>query len=308
MDMREILAVIRRMVDSYYFSTEILSGNRVPTAEDMITAYMRGPYKHHRGRTDTYTMRDLNIWDIAGSTEGTILIGVRVLQWLSKWPDASGGQSVASIAQSLTRFCYDDGLAREAVRHLAHRGFLLDAFRLKNWLDDSQTKLTDDDRFVISPAGKLLLSKCLGKYAFRYLEAVTDVLRRPRLDKGSWHSGKTFDDMIWNVLGMVDLILYGAECELRRMYLSTSGDDAATRALLGEYKATFRASDVIGSGFLWDLTTECCNRAEMLHERRNQANFAAEAETQAYLRVKIPDLFAKAKILVSLQIPSGKQQ
>jgi hypothetical protein len=253
-------------------------------------------------------MRDLNVWDIPGSTETTLLVAVRVLQWLSKWPETAGGQSLALIVQTITRFQYEPSLIRESVKYLAQREFILDAFRLKNWLNDSRIELLDDDRFALAPAGRLLLGKCLGPYAFRYLEAVTDVIRRPRFDKGNWRSGKSFDDMIWNVLGMVDLILYGAEWELRRVYLCTSGDAEANRRLLSDFKGAFCANDVIGSSLLWDLTTECCNRAEMLHERRRISNFGAEAETQAYLRTKIPDLLEKAKLLVNLRIPSGRQQ
>jgi hypothetical protein len=300
---RTVLTVIAQMFRSFYFSEEMKTAVMTESAphHTLVTAFLRGPYSHYRGWTHRYWVRDLSLLELPNVPSDFMLASVRLLQLLSRADQRSGGQPVSAMVQTLGRFGYPEGVIRSSLVYLARMEIVLDSFRQKPWTT-AEAPLQDDDCFVLAPCGLVVLSLLCSEYAFRYCDAMADVTRRPRVDGQPWRSDKSFGSMVWNALGIVELVHNAATEELRRMKMTAETNGWAVDSSRNEFAASFLDAAVPGGRFIVDLTEECCARSEMLSQSRDTSDFGFKTEIRAYKEQVIPVLIQRARRLQQMQV------
>ncbi|MCP4668326.1 MAG: hypothetical protein GY849_18435, partial [Deltaproteobacteria bacterium] len=199
---------------------------------------------------------NLNIFDFSGMNSEDLLVGVRIIQILSK--ENSKGLSVELLVNTLEKYCYPALSIKRGIETLAKYGLIRDVKEQKPWQIEDNLPLMDTDSFALASSGKYFLTKLFDSYAFRYCEAIADIMGRPRHDGQAWRSDRAVDGIVFNAMGVLELILVSGELELKR-FLDKAGSDDVTKRIeaLKEFKDTFHSNDVLGKDFLLGIAEGC---------------------------------------------------
>lgn len=285
-NMRQILEVVSCLLLSGFFSERLIETMKQKVAGEglkglgqqyIITTYLRGPYKRYRGRTEHYRVRQLNIIDVPGVPTEHMLVGIRILQLLTK---QNGGIRVETISERLSRFLYPESEIRLAIIFLAKTEFIRDVGRQKLWASSAESQIVPDDEFIIAPAGQYLLSRLLNEFAFRYCEAMADVTSRPRQDGRPWATGRRYVDLVFNACGMLELFVFAGEHELRSVLNSGGTSRASRTAALKRFQAEFGTPEVLGRDFLVTMGENCHKMARFFSKDAHEYSKDFEAMTQ----------------------------
>lgn len=148
--------------------------------EEVITSYLRGPYNHHRGRTDEYLTSITNLFDLPNVSDISFLLGIRILQILNKHtsPDSINGMHFSALKNKLIYFEYPEEDIYSVTKFLLWRRLVKEVVRLENW-KNVDSNLEETDQLIISSSGEYYMSYFLKKYSLRYCEAMADVTKFP---------------------------------------------------------------------------------------------------------------------------------
>lgn len=179
-------------------------------SEKLVTAYLRGPYEHYRGRSTDYPVVDINIFDLPAVGRSEILVGLRLLQILRSASHLEGMPflSISSICQSVG---YSKKAVETGVRFLAMERFIFDTERQLEW--KMTTPVAEDDTFIINSAGVYLLESLLGTYAFRFAEAVSDTTDKARIPDGDIGDKKGLLARTHNAFRIAEMIVSALQME-----------------------------------------------------------------------------------------------
>ncbi len=269
-NMREILAIISKLLLSGFFSEEIIEDLQDGTSnskllkndrEAVITTYLRGPFYRYRGPSNDYPVKMLNVFDLSGISNQNILITVRIMQIFGKANDS--GITVKKVIDDLVEIKYKRNDIIIGITFLAKHGFISDINEQKPWGKTDDIEPADNDRFNLSPAGNYLITKLFDEFAFRYCEAMADIMYRSRNDSLPWLVETDRVSHVENVIGVIKLIVSAAESELIRI-LETEQTNEKKRIRLDQFKKDFLSNDIIGYDFLITLTKGCRNMTNYL--------------------------------------------
>lgn len=225
--------------------------------ETFVTAYLRGPFRRYRGKTDRYPVPLLNVFDIPGVDQESMLVGVRVLQHLGALGAHVGQRnSVAAIEAALGRHGYTADVVRAAVVFLAQNGLVRDVREQKPWVA-ARPALAQSDEFMLSSAGYYLLTKLLDDYASRYCEAMAAVMSRPRADGQSWSEATLFTRQSPNAIGVLAMVIDVAEQEAHRSTTVAPQQSKRGRARRPPVAEAFGGSEVPGHRFIVSMALDC---------------------------------------------------
>lgn len=264
---REILEIISQLLKSKFFSEKIIASlsddsrdtpSFSKSKEAMITGYLRGPYKRHRGFTADYRVRSVNIFSISNVSRENMLIAIRVLQQVDKSKDS--GATVEALYEVLTRYGYPELSVKYGIECLAKNLFIRDVYRQKLWPSDSGVRLQKDDRFILHPAGVYLINELMTKYAFRYCEAISDTMSHSRNDGLSWNGDKYFSALIENAYGALELIISQAIFEYDRVLALHN----KTQDIQESFIYDFYNNTVLGYDFAKQMAQDCKSQANRL--------------------------------------------
>jgi hypothetical protein len=267
-NMREILSIVSKLLLSGFFSGEIIKELKNDTnsrklrsdREAIITTYLRGPFLRYRGtNSNDYPVKMLNIFDIPSIGNDDMLISVRIMQILGK--TNSLGFTVKQIINDLTGIGYKEDDINAAIRFLAKFAFIVDIKEQKPWVKTEDIELSNDDLFVLAPAGNYLITKLFDEFAFRYCEAMADVMHRSRIDSTTWSQDRDYASLVENVIGILKFIVSASEHELKRI-LESEDSIEKKQSKFEQFKRSFLASDVVGNNFLVTMTKECQERSK----------------------------------------------
>lgn len=298
-NMREILSIISKLLLSGFFSEEIIqdlkneSNNQGKLLkndrEAVITTYLRGPFYRYRGPSNDYPVKMLNVFDLPGIANHDLLIAVRVMQIFGK--ANSSGITVKKVVEDLIELKYKKSDINIGVEYLAKNGFIIDIKEQKPWGRVDGVDLSEDDFFILAPAGNYLVTKLFDEFAFRYCEAMADIMYRSRNDSVPWAIGKDRASHVENVIGVVKLIVSASESELKRIIGSENTlEDKSLK--LDLFKKNFLSQDTIGSDFLIKITGGCKSMIKYLTETC-YADFEGQKKLKG-LKNQINVLYSKA--------------
>lgn len=194
--------------------SEVDDWPRFLKSEKLVTAYLRGPFEHYRGRSTVYPVVDINIFDLPAVGKGEILIGLRLLQIL-RGASHLDGVSFASIVSLCERVGYSRYAVETGLRFLAMERFIFDTERQLEWKMSSP--LIDGDCFIINSAGIYLLESLLGTYAFRFAEAISDTTDKSRVTDGDILDRKGLLARTHNAFRIAELIVSALHIEQGRL-------------------------------------------------------------------------------------------
>jgi hypothetical protein len=289
-NMREILAVVSKLLMSGFFSEEIIQDLKNDTnnkgkllkndREAVITTYLRGPFFRYRGPSNDYPVKMLNVFDVPGISNHDMLITVRIMQILGK--AHSVGFTVKKIVADLTEIEYKESDIYDAIGFLAKFGFVLDIKEQKPWGKTEDVELEDNDMFILAPAGNYLITKLFDEFAFRYCEAMADIMYRSRNDSIPWSKDRDYASLVENVIGIVKLIVSASEYELKRI-LEIEQTVEKRRLKFEQFKKNFLSQEIVGYDFLLTITKGCKIMANYFTTQKYR--HAADYDSQVKLKV-----------------------
>jgi len=263
-NMREILAIISKLLLSGFFSEEIIQDLKNETnqkgkllkndREAVITTYLRGPFFRYRGPTNDYPVKMLNVFDIPGIANHDLLIAVRIMQVFGK--ANSTGIIVEKVVEDLVELNYKKSDINIGIKFLAKFGFISDIKEQKPWGKTEDVELSENDMFILAPAGNYLITKLFVEFAFRYCEAMADIMYRSRNDSVPWSVGTDRASHVENVIGVVKLIVSASESELKRI-IEYENTLEGKKLKFELFKKNFLSPDIIGSDFLITIANGC---------------------------------------------------
>lgn len=308
-NMREMLEIVGCLLTSGFFSEEIISRmtDRSPhfvgtKREAIITTYLRGPYLRYRGPTFDYPVKMLNVLDVPNVRTEHALISIRVMQLLGKSGTGPSGDSVQSLVSILGKYAYPSVAVQNSIILLSQNGFIRDVKEQKPWQTQLDVQLSETDKFMLTPAGRYLLTRLFNEFAFRYCEAVADTMRKSRNDGGSWNRERGYDALVYNAIGVLRLLLSAAESEILRICRLGGESQRDRTAAILRFRKEFNTSDVLGGNFLLTLTEGCktMSRYFVEHAFEKAANYQAQNKLKS-LTDEVSKLCEKAR-----QIYDGK--
>jgi|GEM_PF-5879413 len=292
-NMREILAVVSRLLMSGFFSDGIIydlkndakRGRKIfgNDREAIITTYLRGPFKRYRKSDDKenegdYPVKILNVFEVGGISNDDLLITVRVMQ-IAGYANHTG-ISVEKIIEDLIEIEYKKTDISVAIQFLAKHGFIDDVKEQKAWGKEDDIELSDTDMFKLSPAGNYLITKLFDEFAFRYCEAIANTMYRSRTDSVPWSQETDMVSLVENAIGVLKLIISASESEWKRI--------RTDKTKLEKFKKTFLSPDVVGSNFLLKITEGCDKMAK--HIKNVLFNRQQNYNDQRKLKIKIAEI------------------
>lgn len=289
-NMREILSIISKLLLSGFFSEEIIQDLKNESKqqgklfkndrEAVITTYLRGPFYRYRGPSNDYPVRMLNVFDLPGIANDDLLIAVRIMQVFGK--ANSSGIMVNKVVEDLIELRYRKTDIEIGIKYLAENGFIIDIKEQKAWGKIDGVVLSDDDVFVLAPAGNYLITKLFDEFAFRYCEAMADIMYRSRNDSVPWAIGKDRASYVENVIGVVKLIISASESELKRI-IGSKNTIEDKNSKFEYFKKNFLSPDTIGSDFLITITGGC----KLMIKYLSGANYLYSNDFEGQKKLKV---------------------
>jgi len=262
---RDIVRIASSILKTSFFASEFKEGTesepipRLRKQEKIVTAYLRGMYQHYRPGTSIYPVRNINIFDETQIMTNELVITLRILQFIfARRSTELAGVKFNNIVSEFKRIGYSEGVVSLALVYLYRREFIAETVRQVDF--DEPDAIKRGDKFKMTDLGDYVLIRMLSMYAFRYCEAVADIMPRPRPDGERWKQDKSFLSMIENAFGVYELILGSAEFEKKRLIDMAGGDGESTNGYRLEY---FDRNSPAG-GIVGVMGEECITRANFL--------------------------------------------
>lgn len=171
--------------DALLYENNLNSNRRKPGEYELITAYLRGPYRRHRGgRSGQHKINVPNVFQ-APLPPHAAMLAVRILQVIKvKTSDANGLPEISyvELVKTMAELSYEEKLVSQAIFFLGKRRLIQETrhfYDLGTQNGFSVKPEGDDYHFVLSSSGKYYFESFFDREAFRYLDAMSDVTHFP---------------------------------------------------------------------------------------------------------------------------------
>ena len=308
-NLRNVSKILSAIILTKYFSEQFREGTIEGTTDEsipslkkpekLITAYLRGVYKHYRAGTSVYPVSDISLLSDLPDNNDNAILGIRILQALSARKSVHRyGVFYNELLGVLESILYNEQDIRKALVMLVRRGFIAETVRQTHIESSDEFKTTD--RFRLTPTGEFVFFKLLYEYAFRYCEAIADVSPHPRLDGKTWGTDKSFISMVENAFGILEFFVKSAEIERNRLKEATIKNNDCT--ILNRLKNEFYNGSDSSEEVLAVMAKECFGRARFFSKQgSNRANYDGHSAFKHILEVRIPNLQGRIHRLHSFE-------
>lgn len=303
---RDIAKIVSSILKTAFFASEFKVGSvsepipRLKRPEKIITAYLRGMFRHYRPGTAQYPVKNINIFDETQITNSELILSVRLLQYLfARKNTVKAGIKYVKLKNTFKKLGYADQTTSLALVYLNKKDFITETVSQKDIEDPEEIKRAD--RFRLTELGNYVITRMMSEYAFRYCEAIADNMPRARTDGKMWQKDKSFLSLIENAFGVLELIIESAESEKARV-LRLAKENENNKALITEYYNEYFDKNSPTGSIIQNMSKECITRANFLSKYlTEEPNYDGAISLKQIKEDRIPNLKRRVDALVSFE-------